>query len=97
VTLTSPGTSGQHHAPRTLPLLAAHPGGRSATVCHFRCGDACSQPVPNPSDNEYFGDLLRGSLSRRAALAGSAAAVLLGSVTRDVRWRRIFTLKGFVT
>jgi secreted PhoX family phosphatase len=84
VTLTSPGTPGQHHPSRTLPLLAAHPGGRSATVCHYRCGDACSQPVPNTSDNEYFGDVLRASLSRRTALAGTAAAVVLGSVAREV-------------
>ena len=84
MTLTPPGTPGQHHPSRTLPLPAAHPGGRSATVCRFRCGDACSQPVPNTSDNEYFGDLLRASLSRRAALAGSVAAVVLGSVTREV-------------
>ena len=83
MTLTPPGSPGRHHPSRTLPL-AAHPGGRSATVCHFRCGDACSQAVPNTSGNEYFGDLLGASLSRRAALAGTAAAVLLGSVTREV-------------
>jgi secreted PhoX family phosphatase len=69
---------------RSLPLLPAHPGGRSATVCHFRCGDACSQPVPNTSDNEYFGDILRASLSRRTALAGAAGALVLGGVAREV-------------
>src|SRR3546814_3228881 len=44
--------------PKLLPLLGApsHPGGRSAMTCRYRCGDACAQPVPNESGNEYFAD-----------------------------------------
>ena len=63
---------------RPLPLLP-HNGGRSATVCHYRCGDACAQPVPNTSDNEYLGDVIAYSLSRRALLAGAAGAIGLGA------------------
>jgi secreted PhoX family phosphatase len=63
---------------RLLPLLP-HAGGRSATVCHYRCGDACAQPVPNTSDNEYLGDVIAASLSRRALLTGAAGVVGLGA------------------
>ena len=42
--------------PRLLPLIgpAAH-SGRSAMTCQYRCGNACDHPVPNKSDNPYFG------------------------------------------
>lgn len=57
-----------------LPLLAAHPGGRSAATCRYRCGDACSQPVPNTSDNAYFGDVVTAAVQRRSLLQAGAAA-----------------------
>ncbi|WP_432133627.1 PhoX family protein [Streptomyces sp. bgisy154] len=75
---------------KLLPIIgtpsAAHPGGRSALTCRFRCGDACFHEVPNTSDNEYAGDVIAGALSRRsmvraaavvtvAAAAGTAAGV----------------------
>jgi secreted PhoX family phosphatase len=63
---------------RLLPLLP-HAGGRSATVCHYRCGDACAQPVPNTSDNTYLGDVIANSLSRRALLGGAAGLFGLGT------------------
>ncbi|KGN30804.1 phosphatase [Knoellia sinensis KCTC 19936] len=65
---------------RMLPLFTrSHEGGRSSMTCHYRCGDACDQPVPNTSDNEYFGDLVAAGVSRRAALrAGGAGAALVG-------------------
>ena len=68
---------------RTLPLLTpSHPGGRSAMTCQYRCGDACAQPVPNPSTNAYFGDVVRTAMTRRAALkAGGATAGLVGLTT----------------
>lgn len=65
---------------RSLPLLtrSPHPGGRSPMTCQYRCGDACSQPVPNTSDNEYFGDIVTRALSRRTVLkAGGAGATAL--------------------
>ena len=57
-----------------LPLLPAHPGGRSAATCRYRCGDACSQPVPNTSDNRYFGDVVAATVQRRSLLQAGAAA-----------------------
>jgi hypothetical protein len=65
-----------------LPLLRAHQGGRSAMTCAFRCDDACSKPVPNESDNAYFGDLVSSLASRRGVLKGgglAAAVVGLGA------------------
>ncbi|MGO1165358.1 MAG: PhoX family protein [Janibacter sp.] len=68
--------------PRTdhtlLPLAGGHrDGGRSAATCLWKCGDACSKPVPNTSQNEYFGDVV--AASRRSVLkAGGAAAALAG-------------------
>ncbi|QCB94895.1 PhoX family protein [Cellulomonas shaoxiangyii] len=72
-----------------LPLLpmAGHTAGRRSPVtCHLRCGDACAQPVPNVSGNEYFRDVASAALSRRAVLAGglvAGAAVVVGSVVAD--------------
>ena len=31
---------------------------RSHRTCLYKCGDACSKPVPNTSNNTYFGDLM---------------------------------------
>lgn len=65
-----------------LPLLRAHQGGRSAMTCKFKCDDACSKPVPNESDNSYFGDLVSSLASRRNVLKGgglAAAVVGLGA------------------
>ncbi|XVX21060.1 PhoX family protein [Actinomycetota bacterium] len=60
-------------APRLLPLAPVHSGGRSAMTCHYRCDDACAKPVPNESDNSYFGDIVAASASRRSVLKGSSA------------------------
>ena len=71
-------------APRrtVLPLLRAHEGGRSAMTCHFRCDDACSKPVPNPTDNSYFGDLVAAGASRRSVLKGGGlVAAVVGLTT----------------
>jgi uncharacterized protein len=61
---------------RLLPLLPRH-GSRSRMTCEFRCGNACDHPVPNPSDNPYFGDIVASALSRRTLLKGSAAGALV--------------------
>ncbi|MEO7268000.1 MAG: PhoX family phosphatase [Knoellia sp.] len=65
---------------RLLPLFTrSHEGGRSSMTCQYRCGDACDQPVPNTSDNEYFGDIVAAGVSRRAALrVGGAGAAVVG-------------------
>ncbi|GLH94747.1 PhoX family protein [Phytohabitans aurantiacus] len=66
--------------PRLLPLLgqAVH-GGRDAMTCQYRCGNACDHPVPNESDNPYFGDVVRTEVSRRGVVrAGAVGALVLG-------------------
>ncbi|WP_213451500.1 PhoX family protein [Rhizomonospora bruguierae] len=65
--------------PRFLPLLGA-PGhtGRDSMTCRYRCGNACGHPVPNESDNEYLGDLVRAEMSRRGVLGAGAGALVLG-------------------
>ncbi|MFC0097973.1 PhoX family phosphatase [Micromonospora marina] len=61
-----------------LPVLAGH-GGRSAMTCQYRCGNACSHPAPNTSDNPYFGDIA-GEVSRRGLLrAGALGALVVGA------------------
>ncbi|MEV4758195.1 PhoX family phosphatase [Micromonospora sp. NPDC049559] len=66
--------------PRLLPLLgpAGH-GGRSAMTCLYRCGNACDHPVPNESENPYFGDVVNAEVSRRGVVrAGAVGALVLG-------------------
>ncbi|MGW4294950.1 phosphatase, partial [Micromonospora chersina] len=66
--------------PRLLPLLGAtRHGARDAMTCQYRCGNACDHPVPNRSDNPYFGDLVDAEVSRRGVVrAGAAGALVLG-------------------
>lgn len=65
--------------PLTVLPLRPHHGGRTAMTCHYKCGDACSRPLENESDNEYFGDVVQASVSRRRVLqAGGLAAALVG-------------------
>lgn len=53
---------------------------RSHRTCVYKCGDACSKPVPNTSDNVYFRDIVRKEFDRRTLLrdAGTASVVLGG-------------------
>jgi uncharacterized protein len=64
---------------RLLPLLGQHSAGRKAMTCHWRCADACAKPVPNRSENTYFGDVVREALSRRSALKAAGAVAVGGS------------------
>jgi secreted PhoX family phosphatase len=60
-----------------LNLLVAQRGrsSRQHVTCRYKCGDACSRPVPNTSDNEYFGDIVK-AVSRRSLLQAGGIAVL---------------------
>lgn len=50
----------------------------TAAQCRWGCGDQCAHPAPNPTENEYFGDVLDRYVSRRALLRGvSAGAAML--------------------
>ncbi|WP_025618991.1 PhoX family protein [Salinispora cortesiana] len=66
--------------PRLLPLLGSiRHGSRDAMTCLYRCGNACDHPVPNTSDNTYFGDLVDAEVSRRGVVrAGTVGALVLG-------------------
>ena len=63
---------------KPLALFVKHDGqsARANVTCRYKCGNACSHPTANTSDNEYFGDVVRSAMSRRGVLKGSAAAVL---------------------
>jgi secreted PhoX family phosphatase len=60
-----------------LNLFVTHDGKsrRQHVTCRYKCGDACTKPVPNISTNEYFGDIAK-AVSRRAMLRASGIAVL---------------------
>jgi uncharacterized protein len=60
-----------------LNLLVTHNGrsSRQHVTCRYKCGDACSKPAPNTSDNEYFGDIAK-AVSRRSMLQAGGIAVL---------------------
>lgn len=65
-----------------LPLADAHQPAwsRSSMTCLYRCGNACAHPVPNRSDNEYFGDIVDQVVSRRGVLKASVVgAVVAGA------------------
>ncbi len=50
-------------------------------TCVYRCGNACSHPVPNTSDNPYLNDLIAQAVSRRSLLrAGVVATTAAGAV-----------------
>ncbi|MFB9430188.1 phosphatase, partial [Streptoalloteichus tenebrarius] len=70
---------------RLLPLLPNHPLGRAAVTCEYRCGNACAHDAPNTSDNEYFGDVLRGVLSRRGVLRAGAVVAASSAASAAVR------------
>lgn len=63
---------------KPLALFVKHDGmsSRASITCHYKCGNACAHDVPNNSNGEYFGDIVRGAVSRRGMLRGSAATVL---------------------
>ena len=58
-------------------LFVTHDGKskRQHVTCRYKCGDACSKPVRNTSDNEYFGDIAK-AVSRRSVLQAGGVAVL---------------------
>ncbi|MCK6095255.1 PhoX family phosphatase [Micrococcus sp. EYE_162] len=67
---------------RLLPMSGHTRGNRSAVTCELKCGNACSHPIPNTSDNATFQQIAETAISRRSALMGGtglAAAVVIGA------------------
>ena len=70
---------------RRVESRAVGHGSRSLMTCRYRCGRACDHPVPNQSDNPYFGHLLTLSLTgddvalsrRNLVRAGAFGALVL--------------------
>jgi secreted PhoX family phosphatase len=63
---------------RLLPLLdGIRHGSRSHLTCNYRCGNACDAPVPNETDNPYFGEVVQTALSRRSLFKGAGAGALV--------------------
>ena len=64
-----------------LNLFVAHQGrsSRQHVTCRNRCGDACSKPVPNTSDNEYFGDIVQAMSRRNVLRVGGVAVLAVGA------------------
>ncbi len=71
--------------PRTLlPLTATggdtrRHGSRSLATCHYRCGSACDQPVPNTTDHGHVRDEIAKVVGRRRVLQGAAALGVAGA------------------
>ncbi len=59
------GAPGASRRRLTLVPARPHEGGRTAMTCRHKCGDACSRPDGNTSENEYFGDIVARAVSRR--------------------------------
>ena len=79
-------TPAQPEHRRLIPVAPQRPhnGSRDLMTCHYRCGDACFQPVPNESDNEYFGDILRDAQrgsSRRTLLKAIGVSTAVAGTT----------------
>jgi secreted PhoX family phosphatase len=53
-------------------------------TCHYRCDDACSKPVPNPTQHDYFGDIVADGASRRSVLKGGGLAAAVVGLTAVV-------------
>ncbi|MFC5380770.1 PhoX family protein [Aquipuribacter nitratireducens] len=68
-----------------LPMTGRTHGSRSASVCHWKCADACARPDENTSGTERFVDVARQALQRRASrrsvLAGTVAGAALAGLS----------------
>ncbi|WP_036517813.1 PhoX family protein [Nocardioides sp. J54] len=67
----------------TLVGQGTRHGSRSWLTCLHRCGNACDQPEPNPTDHGHVRDEIARAVGRRSVLRGgtlSAGALLVGGV-----------------
>jgi hypothetical protein len=74
------------HAPtrRLLSLTPLGPhGSRSRMTCHYRCGNACDQPVANQTETGHIRDEIIRAVERRSVLRGAAVgagALMVGGI-----------------
>ncbi|MEV8223465.1 alkaline phosphatase PhoX, partial [Dietzia maris] len=71
-------------ARRLLPIATAPTPGisnRQHVTCVYKCGDQCAAPVPNTTDNPYFGDIAT-EISRRGALKAAGVVALAVGATQ---------------
>lgn len=61
----------------SLPLVSNRIPGRQGYTCQYRCGNACAHEAPNPTRNQYFGDVLASVLDRRGVLRAGATLTLV--------------------
>lgn len=60
---------------RLLPIATPGISNRQHVTCVYKCGDQCAAPVPNTTDNAYFGDIAT-EISRRGALKAAGVVAL---------------------
>ena len=81
--------------PPRIPLPLLHAGGRAQVTCEYKCGNACSHEPPNPSGNDYLGDIVSDVINRRAALkAGAVVAFTATGWPVSAPARRLSELRG---
>lgn len=66
---------------RLLPLATPGISNRQHITCVYKCGDQCAAPVPNTTDNPYFGDIAT-DISRRGALKAAGVVALAVGATQ---------------
>ena len=66
---------------RLLPLATPGISNRQHVTCVYKCGDQCAAPVPNTTDNPYFGDIAT-DISRRGALKAAGVVALAVGATQ---------------
>ncbi|MBB1041057.1 MULTISPECIES: PhoX family phosphatase [unclassified Dietzia] len=64
-----------------LPIATPGISNRQHLTCVYKCGDQCAAPVPNTSDNPYFGDVAT-EISRRGALKAAGVVALAVGATQ---------------
>jgi hypothetical protein len=73
----------------------SHIGGRSPATCRWKCGDACAQPILNPSQNTYMRDVVEEALTRRSFLAASMAGLFVMSGVANISKAQAAGTLGF--
>lgn len=76
-------------------LEDTHTGGRSPATCHWKCGDACAQPILNQSENQYVRDVVQEALTRRSFMAASLGGLFIMSGLSSIASAQAASNLGF--